>query len=367
MPDQPADYPDEGKAVTDDQLDGEFDGDLDFTPAVDGGEHTPAKAPRVRSLRRGRADRATTGADARTESSVALDDAPASSRKPSSAAGSKVGPDKSKPGKSKPGNTKPGERSLSKVWRRRISGVLVLGAALVGSGMIYGAIATSSSADDTTSSAADVQAGKTLYSVTCISCHGANLEGVEGRGPTLIGVGSAAVYFQVSSGRMPAVAQGAQEPRKKADFTDEQVRQLAAYVQSVGGGPELPSGNLQDGNIAEGGELFRLNCAACHNFAGEGAPLSAGKYAPSLKDATDAQIYAVMLTGSQNMPTFGDNQLTPEQKRSIIAYVQSLKASNDPGGAAIGRAGPVPEGLVIFMIGIAGLMGVIMWIGAKSS
>ncbi|MDR1999433.1 MAG: cytochrome c [Frankiaceae bacterium] len=245
--------------------------------------------------------------------------------------------------------------------------MLILGAALVGSGMAYGALAQTSGADATSSSAEDIAAGKQLYSVSCISCHGANLDGVTDRGPSLLGVGGAAVYFQVTTGRMPAMAQGAQVPRKKSDLTDQQANQLAAYVQSVAGGPQVPSGNLHDGDVAEGGVLFRLNCAACHNFAGKGAPLSEGKSAPALDDATDQQMYAVMLTGSQNMPTFSDNQLTPEQKRSIIAYVQDLKASKDPGGFAIGRTGPVPEGLVAFIIGIGGLMGVIMWIGAKSS
>lgn len=250
-------------------------------------------------------------------------------------------------------------------WRRRLASSAVLAAALAGSGLGYGLFSSASGADDTASSAADIAAGRALYATSCISCHGANLEGVKDRGPSIIGIGSAATYFQVSTGRMPAMSQQAQIPQKPPKFTDEQSRQLAAYVQSNGGGNELPEGNLRDGNIAEGGELFRLNCASCHNFAGKGAPLSAGAYAPAI-NATDEQIYAVMLSGAQNMPTFSDNQLTPAQKRSIVSYIQTLEASGDPGGAAIGRAGPVPEGLVIFIVGIGGLMGVILWIGAKS-
>lgn len=250
-------------------------------------------------------------------------------------------------------------------WRRRLVSTAILGVALAGSGLGYGLFSPASGADETANSAANVEAGRILYATSCIACHGANLEGVHNRGPSLIGIGSAATYFQVSTGRMPAMGQQAQIPQKEPKFTDEQSRELAAYVQSNGGGNEVPEGNLRDGNVAEGGELFRLNCASCHNFAGKGAPLSAGAYAPAIK-ATDEQMYAVMLSGAQNMPTFSDNQLTPEQKRSIISYIQTLEASADPGGAAIGRAGPVPEGLVIFIIGIGGLMGVILWIGAKS-
>ncbi|MDQ6936365.1 MAG: c-type cytochrome, partial [Actinomycetota bacterium] len=206
-----------------------------------------------------------------------------------------------------------------------------------------------------------------LYTVSCITCHGANLQGVVGRGPSLIGTGGAAVYFQVGTGRMPLAQQGADASRKPPRYSLDEVRDLAAYVQSVGGGPMLPQGELRDTkNLAEGGELFRLNCAQCHGAAGRGAPLSAGKPVPSLADAQDYQMYAAMLSGPENMPVFNDNQLTPEQKKSIIAYVQTLKASDDPGGHGLSRIGPVSEGLVIWVLGIGALMATILWIGAKS-
>ena len=73
-----------------------------------------------------------------------------------------------------------------------------------------------------------------------------------------------------------------------------------------------------------------------------------------------------MLSGPQNMPVFSDNQLTTEQKQAITNYVQTLKSEKDPGGSAIGRLGPVPEGLVIWVIGIGAIMLMILWIGAKS-
>ena len=235
---------------------------------------------------------------------------------------------------------------------------------LIGVGAAYAALAGSSSADSST--AEDVGAGRQLYQVSCITCHGANLQGVTGRGPSLIMVGSGSVYFQVSTGRMPAVGQGAYEPRKQAKYNEKQIQQLMAYVQSIGGGPQLPNGNLRDGDIAQGGELFRLNCASCHGTTFRGAPLSAGKIAPSLLDANDLQIYAAMLSGPESMPVFSDNQLTPDQKRDIIAYVQTLKASKDPGGHGIARIGPVSEAIVIWVVGVGALMVAILWIGAKN-
>ncbi|WP_245158985.1 cytochrome c [Blastococcus sp. TF02A-35] len=251
--------------------------------------------------------------------------------------------------------------------RRRVANVAGLMASLVLTGSLYSVFAPAQAAEDTTSESAAEAAGRELYERSCITCHGENLEGEPNRGPSLIGVGEASVYFQVHTGRMPLVRQEAQAPDKPAVFSDAEIEQLMAYVQANGGGPELPpGGNLRDGDLAEGGELFRLNCASCHNFVGEGGALSSGKYAPSLKDATDLEIYTAMLTGPENMPVFGDNQLTPEEKRSIINYVQTVKFQADPGGAGIGRIGPVGEGLVIWVVGIGALMFGIFWMGSKA-
>jgi ubiquinol-cytochrome c reductase cytochrome c subunit len=109
-----------------------------------------------------------------------------------------------------------------------------------------------------------------------------------------------------------------------------------------------------------------VNCSQCHDFVGNGGALSSGKAAPSIGSATDREIYAAMLTGPQNMPVFGDNQLSPQEKMDIIAYVQNMKTDTDPGGFGIGRLGPVTEGLVIFLVGMVGLIFATLWIAGKS-
>jgi ubiquinol-cytochrome c reductase cytochrome c subunit len=250
--------------------------------------------------------------------------------------------------------------------RRRLGNVAGLMVALVLSGALYSVFAPAQAADEGTSESAAEAAGRKLYETSCISCHGANLDGVPNRGPSLIGVGEAAVFFQVHTGRMPLVRQEADAADKPAVFSDEQIDQLMAYVQANGGGPTLPSGDLRDGDLAEGGELFRLNCASCHNFVGKGGALSSGKAAPSLDDADDTTIYTAMLTGPENMPVFGDNQLTPEEKRAIVNYVQTIGDQADPGGAGIGRIGPVGEGLVIWVVGIGALLFGVFWMGSKA-
>jgi ubiquinol-cytochrome c reductase cytochrome c subunit len=249
--------------------------------------------------------------------------------------------------------------------RRRLGNVAGLMVGLVLTGALYSAFAPAQAAGDTSESAAEA-AGRQLYQNSCITCHGSNLQGVPNRGPSLIGVGEASVYFQVHTGRMPLVRQEAQAQEKPPVFSDKEIDQLMAYVQAHGGGPTLPSGDLRNGDLAQGGELFRLNCASCHNFVGAGGALSSGKAAPSLKNASDLEIYTAMLTGPENMPVFGDNQLTPDEKRSVINYVQTIKAQADPGGAGIGRIGPVGEGLVIWVVGIGALLFGIFWMGSKA-
>ena len=254
--------------------------------------------------------------------------------------------------------------------RRRISGLLALGFALLSAGFLFTALAPNPQTAQAQDDPALVRQGEQLYNNTCLSCHGTALDGVKDRGPSLIGVGEAAVYFQVSTGRMPMARQEAQAQRKPVKFTPEEIDALGAFIQSKGGGPEAPeeSGQaLRGDEPARGGELFRLNCAACHNFTGRGGALSSGKFAPELDGVTEEQLYTAMLTGPQNMPKFSDRQLTPEEKKDIIAYIKSVTdGNNNPGGAALGGLGPVSEGLIAFIVGIAALIGVTLWIGAKA-
>ncbi|MGL4307251.1 MAG: cytochrome bc1 complex diheme cytochrome c subunit [Mycobacteriaceae bacterium] len=259
--------------------------------------------------------------------------------------------------------------------RRRASGALLLMLGLVSAGFLATALTpTPQVATAHEDSAALIREGKQLYETSCITCHGANLQGEADRGPSLIGVGEAAVYFQVSSGRMPAVSNGAQIERKKTKFDAEQTDALGAYIQANGGGPEVvrdAEGNiaqesLRGGDVARGSELFRLNCASCHNFTGRGGALSSGKFAPPLDPANEQQIYTAMLTGPQNMPKFSDRQLTPEQKKDIIAYVKMSSETAQPGGYGLGGFGPASEGMAMWVIGIVAIVGAALWIGARS-
>lgn len=216
-------------------------------------------------------------------------------------------------------------------------------------------------------SSASIAKGADLFARNCATCHGLDAQGTS-VAPSLIGVGAAAVDFQVSTGRMPGKDVGPQMDRKPVTFTPEQIHALAAYIASLGGGPGIPSDaqvSTSGANVALGQNLFITDCAQCHNFDGAGGALTNGKYAPSLTQSTPKQMYEAMLTGPEAMPVFADTTITPAQKRDIIAYVTKLRAEPNPGGFSLGRIGPVTEGIVGFLGGIGVLVFLAMWITMK--
>ena len=267
-------------------------------------------------------------------------------------------------------------RFLSSRRRHPAAKPLLLVLALIVMGGLYSAVAPASRVAADTGSSQQVAEGKALFAVGCASCHGLNGEGqttAEIQGPPLTGVGAAAVEFQVGTGRMPMARPAEQAPLKPNRYSTEEINALAAYVASLGPGPAIPdpadydTSKVSEEDIARGGELFRTNCSACHNFAGAGGALPEGKYAPSLYDVSPLRIYEAMLIGPQQMPVFADNVITPDDKRAIIAYLEDLHAAPDRGGLSLGTLGPVSEGLWAWMLGLGSLIGFAVWIAAKGA
>ncbi|WP_030992417.1 c-type cytochrome [Streptomyces sp. NRRL S-1813] len=263
-------------------------------------------------------------------------------------------------------------KKLSARRRHPLAALVVLLFALAVTGGLYAAFAPAdkAQADDTAQSLA-VKEGKKLFAVGCASCHGTGGQGTSD-GPSLVGVGAAAVDFQVGTGRMPAQQPGAQVPKKKNIYTNAQIDQLAAYVASLGPGPSVPSKEQyspEGANIGKGGELFRTNCAQCHNFTGKGGALTDGKFAPTLEGVDPKHIYEAMESGPQNMPSFGDGSLSKENKKDIIAYLGAVNGddSESPGGLDLGGLGPVSEGLFGYIFGLGALIAVAIWVAARTT
>ncbi|MGO2659881.1 cytochrome bc1 complex diheme cytochrome c subunit [Mycetocola reblochoni] len=260
--------------------------------------------------------------------------------------------------------------SAAKRGRRHpLANVALIAIGLIATGGAYAGISSATAqTESTVVSQASVEDGEKLFQANCATCHGFNLEGSD-EAPSLIGVGAAAVDFQVGTGRMPMQAHNVQAPEKPVQFTDDQISSLAEYVASVAPGPAIPEEQYldADGDAANGAELFRINCAMCHNVAGAGGALTEGKYAPSLMGVSEAHIYEAMITGPQNMPVFNDMNLSPEDKRDIITALKFMENEVSVGGHPLSSLGPVAEGLFIWIFGLGSIIAVTVWITAKSN
>lgn len=270
-------------------------------------------------------------------------------------------------------------RFLSRRRRHPLAGMVVLLLGLVLVGTAYSAFRPAVASESGKSDEQLINQGRQLYVVSCSSCHGMNGEGIltsrEGTnyGPPLVGVGAAAVDFQVGTGRMPLNAPSTQGEARAPVFTDSEIEALAAYVASLGPGPAIPAREAYDPDaipederaeeVARGGEIFRTNCTACHNFSGSGGALPYGRHAPGLLDVEPRHLYEAMLTGPQQMPVFSDGALPPKDKRAVIAYVRHLDEQPTYGGSDLGSLGPVSEGLWAWTLGIGLLVVVAVWIG----
>ena len=251
--------------------------------------------------------------------------------------------------------------------RHPLASVALLLIGLFVSGGAYALFTGTANASSEVASETQIANGKALFAANCASCHGLNAEGTKA-GPSLIGVGALAVEFQVGSGRMPMAGSGPQAVDKPVQFSQGDIDAMAAWVASLAPGPGMPDAKyLSGGDASNGAELFRINCAMCHNVAGAGGALTEGKFAPTLKGVEAVDIYAAMVTGPQNMPVFSDMNITPEQKRDIIAYLNFMDENGSIGGLDLGNLGPVSEGLFVWIFALGGLVAITIWLTAKSN
>ena len=271
---------------------------------------------------------------------------------------------------------------ISRHRRGPLAGLAVLLIGLLMTGSLYAALAPAQARQAETDEAL-VAKGRELFLVGCSFCHGQNGEGIRTEdgssvvGPSLVGVGAAAVDFQVGTGRMPMSQPGAQAQRKQVTYTDEEIAALAAYVASLGPGPAIPepedysveglSEAEREEAIVRGGQIFLTNCTACHNFEGSGGAMPRGGYAPTLRGVEPKYVYEAMLTGPQAMDSFSNGVLPPEDKRAVIAYLTSIEENPDYGGFGMGGLGPVSEGLFAWLVGLGTMVGFAVWIAAHTT
>jgi quinol---cytochrome-c reductase cytochrome c subunit len=229
-------------------------------------------------------------------------------------------------------------------------------------------------ADEESLTAAEL--GAQLYAGNCSTCHGSQGEGVtatapqrgagaiQGLGPPLVGVGAQAADFYLRTGYMPLGNPHEQPRRSRVLFSERELQALIGYVASFGGGPPVPQPHPEKGNLAQGLELFTSHCAGCHQVVTEGGFVT-GAVAPPLEDATAVQIAQAVRIGPYIMPSFSERVISPGDLDSIIAYVQVSKSPHDAGGWGIGHLGPVPEGMVTWLLAAVVLVGLCVVIGRR--
>jgi ubiquinol-cytochrome c reductase cytochrome c subunit len=220
----------------------------------------------------------------------------------------------------------------------------------------------------TQTQAADV---RQIFLADCAICHGADARGTN-RGPTLVGVGRASVDYQLTTGRMPItdpaffLGNPNQEIKRQAPaYPPATISALEDYIAPLTGpgGPPIPDMNPR-ANRAAGGEIFRLQCAACHAWAGDGGALL-HREAPPLHDSTSEQIGEAVRTGPGLMPAFGHAAIDNRQLDQLAAYVRYLAHPEDRGGNPLWHLGPFAEGFVAWAIGMTVLLLTIRWIGER--
>jgi ubiquinol-cytochrome c reductase cytochrome c subunit len=210
-----------------------------------------------------------------------------------------------------------------------------------------------------------VAQGHALFDSSCASCHGLNAQGVRGRAPSLHGAGALAADFYLQTGRMPLPSPEAQPLRTSPAFPQSKIRALVAYVASFGG-PGIPTVMPRRGSLAEGQRLFGLDCAGCHTIQGQGGIVT-GAIVPSLNEATPTQVGEAVRIGPYVMPRFGEGELSDARVNSLARYIQSIQHPDNLGGWGIGRIGPVPEGMVAWLLAAVALLLIARLLGERTS
>jgi ubiquinol-cytochrome c reductase cytochrome c subunit len=220
-----------------------------------------------------------------------------------------------------------------------------------------------------------LELGAQLFAGNCASCHGSDGAGVispaqagagdvQGRGPSLRGVGAQAADFYLRTGYMPLDNAHEQPTRRRVQLTAPERRALVAYVASLAPGPGIPRPHPERGSVPEGMELFTEHCAGCHQVVARGGVVS-GARVPPLTKSSAVEIAEAVRIGPYVMPTFTKRAISDDELDSIIAYVQSVRRPPSAGGWGIGYVGPVPEGMVAWLIAGVALVIACAMIGTR--
>jgi ubiquinol-cytochrome c reductase cytochrome c subunit len=205
--------------------------------------------------------------------------------------------------------------------------------------------------------------GAGLYAANCARCHGPGGAGTKD-GPSLRKSGALGADFYLRTGYMPLRNAHTQPARTRVLFSERELAGLVAYVASLGKGPAVQTPHPAQGSVSSGQQLFTQHCAGCHQVAAEGGYVT-GARVPPLGGATDRQIAEAVRVGPYVMPAFSKQAISDAQLDSIVRYVDYAKHPDDPGGWALGHVGPIPEGMVAWLLAGVALVATCVVIGKR--
>lgn len=135
------------------------------------------------------------------------------------------------------------------------------------------------------------------------------------------------VYYQILGG--PSLRDEFKASHEKVLAAQAEYKRLNSMFNL-----ETYNAILADDGVKKGEEVFETNCVACHAEKGK------GDIGPNLTDqywliakGTPETVYDVAFNGSEEngMPAWGE-LLSKEEIYQAVAYVMTLKNTNQPGG-----------------------------------
>jgi ubiquinol-cytochrome c reductase cytochrome c subunit len=221
------------------------------------------------------------------------------------------------------------------------------------------------SPSDTRVDPALAPAGRALFVDGCSSCHGLDARGIKGTAPALVGVGPGPVDFYLRTGRMPLADPRDQPLRGRPIYAPSEISAIVSYVASLGGPRQIPRTNPAAGSLSQGFHLFTEHCAGCHQVVAQGG-LTIEAQVPPLQVSKPTDIAEAVRMGPYLMPKFPQSQIDQQQLNSIARYVLYTRDPDDRGGWSIGHIGPIPEGMVAWLLAGSALLLVIRLTGERN-
>ncbi len=252
---------------------------------------------------------------------------------------------------------------------RRVFRTLALCFGLVTAAMALTGATALAQSDPSTPDQQLLDRGRDVYGRACATCHGENGLGQD-EAPAITDAGPATVDFYVRTGRMPLLRMDEPVRHREQRLTELERQALVAYVPTLGdddGGAPIPDvSGWEDADLARGLELFTSNCAACHGPTAAGIAVGQKDVSSNLEVATPLEIAEAIRVGPGVMPVFGEDVVDQHDLDAIVAWVMDLRQREAPGGAQIGRSGPVSEGFIAWIVGMGLLTAVMYLLGERA-